>query len=120
MDHFAGGGGEPVGEKSDDGFPGWFGVGLVPPEWRAVAPHVFEGFEAGDGLGGGGLEWSGGYQVDADLVWPHVLGEVARGRFHGCLCHAHPVICRPCDGCVEGEAYDSGAGVEHALCGDGD
>src|SRR3954452_3328742 len=58
----AGGRGEEVAEQRDHGPGGGRGVGLVPPERGAVAPHRLQALESGDRLGGQGLQRPGGDQ----------------------------------------------------------
>ena len=88
------------------------------PSGRAVAPHRLEVLEAGDRLGGQGLQRPGGDQVAADAVGAEVAGEVARGRLQAGLGHAHPVVRRPRDGRVEGHADDRAARTHQRAAGD--
>ena len=65
------------------------------------------------------LQRPGCHQVDPDVLRAEVAGQVARGRLEGGLGHAHPVVLRPGQRRVEGEADHRAAVGHQRLRGDG-
>ena len=61
------------------------------------------------------LQRAGGDQVDPDARRAEVAGQVARGRLERGLGHAHPVVRRPGDRRVEGQADHRAAGRHQRL-----
>lgn len=94
-------------------------VGQVPADRGAVVPHVRQLLEAGDGLGGHRLDRAGRDQVAADTLGAQVTREVAVGALQRRLGHAHPVVLRPGDLRVEGEADDRAAVLHERQAGHG-
>ena len=94
-----------AGSKSDD----------VPVQRRPAGPDVLELVEARDRLGRRAEQRAGGDQVDPDARRPEVAGQVARGRLERGLGHAHPVVLRPGQRRVEGQADDRAAGRHQRL-----
>src|SRR4029077_5235652 len=80
VDHLSRRGGEPVGHQRDARLRHRGRVVDVPPERRAVGPHVLEAREAGDRLRGQRADRLRRDQVHPDALAAELACEVARRR----------------------------------------
>src|SRR5262249_29555071 len=91
----ASGCGKPVRQQCHACARRWLVIAQVPAEWRLVTPQRLELLGTGDGAHCHRPQWSGGDQVNPDLVLTEVARQIARARLEAGLRHAHPVVSRP-------------------------